>query len=75
MAVASVVAITVPSSAGGPQRSPGGSDTTAPHLAGGVVEPPIRFHRRLDEAELAGAGGLGRLGVWCIHEFDYAEGV
>jgi hypothetical protein len=75
MAVASVVAITVPASAGGSQRSPGGGDPTAAHLAGGVVQSPLRPLCRLDEAQLAGAGRLGRLGVWCIHEFDYAEGV
>ena len=75
MAVATAVAVPVVAPTGGLQRSPGGSDTTASHLTGGVVESPLRLLGRLDQAKLAGAGGLDRLGVCCVHEYDYAEGV
>jgi hypothetical protein len=73
MAVATVVVVV--STTSGAQRRPCGSDSTAPHLTGGVVEPPIRSLCRLDQAQLPDFGGLRRHEVWCVHEFDYAQGV
>jgi hypothetical protein len=78
MAVAAVVMVTVAGVA--PSRRakgrPSGGDPSATDLAGRVVELPIRSLGRLEQAQLAGDGGLDRVAVrCCVHEDDYAQGV
>ena len=76
MTVVTVASVTVATHPRGAQRRPSGRDPTATDLSGRVVEPPIRLVGRLEQAELAGAGGVERVAVGCcVHMFDYAQGV
>jgi hypothetical protein len=63
MAVVTVTTVAVIAPSCGPQRRPGGGDAPSAHLTGGVIEPPIRSRGRLEQAQLAGAGGLERVAV------------
>jgi hypothetical protein len=70
-----VTAVTVAAPPCRAQRSPGGSDPSAAHLPGGVVEPPVRLVCRLEQAQLAGAGGLERVAVsCCVHVLTMPRG-
>jgi hypothetical protein len=74
MTMATIASVATPPR--GAQGRPSGRDPTATDLPGRVIEPPVRLVGRLEQAELAGAGGLERVAVeCCVHVFDYAQGV